>query len=563
MAGLDFPDDSRAVALVDYDGDGDLDLWVSNRTAPRLRLLRNNSRAAGNSVRLSLEGRQANRDAIGAQVRLYLEGNDDSVLSKTVRAGEGYLAQSSKILHFGLPERSVVDRVEVWWPGHEKETFNGVTGSGHYRLVEGAGAAERNISKVITELPGIGVRSVEKTDFARIVPHAPLWTPPLSYVNSAGESKDLRSDSPFTLVMLWATYCTPCLQEMKAFEQQGEALTQRGISPLLLNVEGLEESGEKRQARVKKFLQRNRISLASGLATTEVVESLDALQRVIIGRQIAIPVPCSFLLDAQGRVTVVYKGRVEVAQLLQDVDQSGLLALAQRDRAVPFAGRWYVNPLLPDQLAYPEKLLKLGRADTALRYLQEHYSVPGSSSAGRPTVAHRPDETGRLAQLYQQTGMKLLEKKESTMAVEALRSSLVLEPDSIALKANLGLILQQQGDLAGAVDLFRQVAEKQPNHLPAINSLAWILATSADPSVRNADEAIRWARSACQQTGYQAPETLNTLAAAYAAGGKFEKAVAAADEALRRLKAQGRTQAAQQLEDRQTSYRARKALMLP
>ena len=41
ISGLDFPDDGRAVATVDWDGDGDLDLWLSNRNAPRLRFMRN------------------------------------------------------------------------------------------------------------------------------------------------------------------------------------------------------------------------------------------------------------------------------------------------------------------------------------------------------------------------------------------------------------------------------------------------------------------------------------------------------------------------------------------
>ena len=42
ILGVDFDDDARAVATVDWDRDGDLDLWVANRTAPQVRLLRNN-----------------------------------------------------------------------------------------------------------------------------------------------------------------------------------------------------------------------------------------------------------------------------------------------------------------------------------------------------------------------------------------------------------------------------------------------------------------------------------------------------------------------------------------
>ena len=40
--GFDFIDDGRALARVDWDRDGDLDFWTTNRQAPRLRLLKNN-----------------------------------------------------------------------------------------------------------------------------------------------------------------------------------------------------------------------------------------------------------------------------------------------------------------------------------------------------------------------------------------------------------------------------------------------------------------------------------------------------------------------------------------
>jgi hypothetical protein len=38
ISGLDFDDDARGLALVDWDRDGDLDLWLRNRSAPSLRL---------------------------------------------------------------------------------------------------------------------------------------------------------------------------------------------------------------------------------------------------------------------------------------------------------------------------------------------------------------------------------------------------------------------------------------------------------------------------------------------------------------------------------------------
>ena len=56
ISGFGFDDDGRALAITDWDGDGDLDLWAHNRTAPRLRLLRNSSPKANRSVAFRLKG---------------------------------------------------------------------------------------------------------------------------------------------------------------------------------------------------------------------------------------------------------------------------------------------------------------------------------------------------------------------------------------------------------------------------------------------------------------------------------------------------------------------------
>ena len=105
-SGLDFPDDARAVAVVDWDQDGDLDLWISNRSAPRLRFMRSELRSSTGAlegtrflaVRLAGDGTTTNRDAIGARVEVYTDeaGERGPRSARTLRAGEGFLSQSSK-----------------------------------------------------------------------------------------------------------------------------------------------------------------------------------------------------------------------------------------------------------------------------------------------------------------------------------------------------------------------------------------------------------------------------------------------------------------------------------
>jgi hypothetical protein len=72
-----------------------------------------NSSPQQNYLAFRLRGTRSNRDAIGALVRVYA---GDQILTRQVNPAGGYLSQSSKTVHFGLGNRSTVDRVEIRWP---------------------------------------------------------------------------------------------------------------------------------------------------------------------------------------------------------------------------------------------------------------------------------------------------------------------------------------------------------------------------------------------------------------------------------------------------------------
>jgi tetratricopeptide (TPR) repeat protein len=102
---------------------------------------------------------------------------------------------------------------------------------------------------------------------------------------------------------------------------------------------------------------------------------------------------------------------------------------------------------------------------------------------------------------------------------------------------------------AEAIAHYQKTLEIRPNFAPACNSLAWLLATSPDPSVRNGAKAIELARRVEQLTGGKNPPVLGTLAAAYAEAGRFPEAVAGAQETHDVALAQGdRALAAKSLE---------------
>jgi enediyne biosynthesis protein E4 len=103
----------RGSAYADIDGDGDLDVVLTQiNDAPVL--LRNDQRLGHHWLRLKLIGAKANRNAIGAWVKVRVEGR---TLSQQVMPAKGYLSQSESVLTFGLGRAARVDSVEVTWPG--------------------------------------------------------------------------------------------------------------------------------------------------------------------------------------------------------------------------------------------------------------------------------------------------------------------------------------------------------------------------------------------------------------------------------------------------------------
>jgi hypothetical protein len=108
---------SRSAAVADFDGDGRLDIVVNNfNDRPYLFANRFPKR---NWIELRLTGTRSNRDAIGAVARLFSGG---TVMVRQVNPAGGYLAQSSKTLHFGLGARGKVDSIVIRWPRGTMQT---------------------------------------------------------------------------------------------------------------------------------------------------------------------------------------------------------------------------------------------------------------------------------------------------------------------------------------------------------------------------------------------------------------------------------------------------------
>jgi hypothetical protein len=123
----------RGAAFADYDNDGDLDVFIMNLDGP-CALLRNDCCHGTGWLGLRLVGTQANRDAVGARARVV--AGDLTQISQR-KGAYGYLCTHDPRLHFGLGEHGEADRVEVTWPSGEVEVVENVAAGQVLTITEG------------------------------------------------------------------------------------------------------------------------------------------------------------------------------------------------------------------------------------------------------------------------------------------------------------------------------------------------------------------------------------------------------------------------------------------
>lgn len=122
----------------DYDGDGDLDLFVANRLN-QVNFLYRNEGNANHWLKVRLAGTMSNRTAIGAKVRVRaMIGGAPRWQMREVVAQTGYNSQNLE-LHFGLGDATVADTVRVDWPSGENEILHNVVVDRLIHIVEGSG----------------------------------------------------------------------------------------------------------------------------------------------------------------------------------------------------------------------------------------------------------------------------------------------------------------------------------------------------------------------------------------------------------------------------------------
>ena len=138
------------------------------------------------------------------------------------------------------------------------------------------------------------------------------------------------------------------------------------------------------------------------------------------------------------------------------------------------------------------------------------------------TQAIRLNPKGALA--HQNRGYISFKKGEWESALRDLDEAIRLDPKLAIAYSNRGSTYSRMGEYFKALRDLNEGIRLAPKDGKAYNSLAWLLATCPDPSIRNGIKAVEAARRACELDAWKTWYCIGTLGTAYAESGDFNQA---------------------------------------
>ena len=151
-------------------------------------------------------------------------------------------------------------------------------------------------------------------------------------------------------------------------------------------------------------------------------------------------------------------------------------------------------------------------------------------------------------------GILLLKRGQLDQATVDLRRAMDDGVKDVEVPNALAFALVQRGDAAQAVAVLTRAMSEHPDNVNLEHNLARLLATAPDPRVRDARRALQLAQEVCDRTGNRDPRALDTLAAAYAAGGRVDEAREVARQAADQARRLGDTETAAEIIAHARSY---------
>jgi Tfp pilus assembly protein PilF/peroxiredoxin len=461
VVGMDFVEDGRAFALADFDQDGRLEVFLKNRNAPQLRVLRNVMEDLPASIAFCLHGTKSNRDAIGAAVTIETGSGRQT---RMLQAGSGFLSQHSKDMLFGLGEGKGPVRASIRWPSGLVQELRNLPINHRIWVTEGAepvrmeafktraqtavsSAVEEKIETLPTTVESWLLAPVAAPDFAL----HDLFRSDLSGSDLAGQVRKLSAmRGQRVLLNFWSMKLPDGAGHLRALQKVHSDWAKKGMRVIAVNVD--DPADESVRALTKSFT----FSILRG--SEDVAAIYNILYRQLFDRHRDMSLPTSFLIDDTGAIVKVYQGPIDPTHVEQDFQSIPRTDAERLARALPFPSARYA-------LEFGRNYLSLGAL-----FFQRGYLDQAEASFQQ---ALREDPASAEA-LYG-VGSVYLNQNKNAAARETFERAVKLPanyPDTLPdAWNNLGVIATREGQVGDAVTCFLEALRLNPNHLLSLDNL--------------------------------------------------------------------------------------------
>jgi tetratricopeptide (TPR) repeat protein/peroxiredoxin len=453
--GLDFVEDGRAFALADFDHDGRLEVFVKNRNAPQVRLLKNVVKDLGPSIAFRLRGTKSNRDAIGATIVLE---TDSGHQVRAIQAGSGFLSQHSKQVLFGLGESKGPVRATIRWPSGLVQDLRDLPINHRVWVEEGADPSRIEPFKTHESWSAPPRDTKEEMEILPATVEAwllaPLPAPDFALPDLTGQPRTLAEmKGKPALLHLWAQKSPACIEDLSALKRVHNLWATAGLQLITLNCDdSVNQEGLRAMARERQFSFR----ILRG--SDDITAVYNILYRYLFDRQRDLELPTAFLLNEKGEIAKVYRGPLNPDRVEKDFRGIPQTSAERITKALPFPGVTDSFDFQRNYLSLGSVFFQRGYYDQAEVFFQR--ALDNDSSSAEALYG--------LGSVYLQQE-KSAEARETFERVVKMRSSY---SDTLpSAWNNLGLLATREGDAAEAVEHFEKALQLSPDYLIALENL--------------------------------------------------------------------------------------------
>ena len=452
VLGLDFLEDGRSFALADFDHDGRLEVFLKNRNAPQLRVLKNVIPDLAPSIAFHLTGVKSNQDAIGAEITLTAGPTRQK---RSLQAGSGFLAQHSKDIAFGLGEWNGPVVASIRWPSGLVQTLEDLPANHRVFVTEGLPpsklevfhASDRKYLGTSTEFQLEPLPRCVETWLL-----TPLAAPNFTLLDAREKVHKLSAHrGKPVLLNFWMSGSKDCQKNLELLQDCQSRWKDQAAFILAVSLDD-----PSKETNTPSPLSAWRFPVLRG--SEEVAGIYNILFSYLFDRHRDLRVPITFLLNSKLEIESIYQGLFDRNQVEEDLRSMPQTTADRIAKALPFSG-------ILEDAEFRRNYLSFGSVFFQRGYFEQAKAAFALALTDDPESAEALYGSGSSA-------LQLGETAEARASLERATTAHASYPDTLANAwNNLGLLAAREGRLTEAVEYFERALRLSPDHLVSLDNL--------------------------------------------------------------------------------------------